>query len=291
MNINSTNLEDLVNSALEKQDSFIKNLSNLIRFDDTNISVNIDGGSAVPSRYIILATDSRDKNYYIKMPKLKRYTSYGNRSDCDALAWLVNHFLKFNTVPMTVSLQQHAKTVNKYIYDINIRQQLALFYDKYEYLGSTIQELIESTVDIENNKKVDISSAHKAILLNIILGRNDADIHNSVVTTNGLVYDVDNELIGGVTTGYWLIPKVKHSTISQDIIDQLLSCDIPNLLKVYRLASLSIPDYMNDIITNICDNYCRLVSFVSSVPTVKVSDLMTESFYKLPKLEIECNTQ
>lgn len=76
---------------------------------------------------------------------------------------------------------------------------------------------------------IQLKQAQKVVFFNWIAGRGDSEKFNSVITKEGNVLEIDNELtfydLKGIPTKHWLLglEKIGNAPIDKELIDQILS--------------------------------------------------------------------
>lgn len=117
---------------------------------------------------------------------------------------------------------------------------------------------------------LNMDSVYQAILFNMIVGRHDAGLQNSVIVdgcdeVQAWLMDIDNEYIGYDRTDYWLIPLFMNCIIPRTVIDKLLKCNLQPLVDTIG----------TDRCTVIVNNFNRLAAMLSQLTVTRQSTTIT----------------
>lgn len=239
-------------------------------------------------RWIItVGNATQESKIFVKKPYNVRARLRFPLAKSEQLAFLVSHRLDLHVVPTTLAVECCKKTIQKRFPAEFSKFLQNGFDDTCE--GVVIQEGVprspeqlhmDETIPASSlSLSLDMDQIHRAIILNIILGKVDAARRNTVVDEHQRVMEIDNEEIGRGKTSTWMFIPFSHTVIDKKIINDILRYDVSVIEDIF--SDMEYFDFPEEFMANIKGNFTRLHEFLlpRRDSEVKVSDL-EESFYE-----------
>ena len=176
-------------------------------------------------RIVFIGQDADERDLlFVKIPSGRYKEVQMQSAKNEDLSFRIAHALNLDVVPPTRTLGRAeielcAPYVAKFPLHVDccvIQAPVNLAAEQYH---------LEIPLESSKLKALDVNQVHKAILLNIILGRHDGRACNTVIDAQNRVMEVDNERIGLRTTDTWLIDSFEHTTLSPELVDSILKLD------------------------------------------------------------------
>lgn len=163
-------------------------------------------------------------NLVLKIPKYKGLPANRN----EYAAYIISKRLGLDAAPFCALINDQKKQIEQekalFRQHPGLKKVIADRFGAAQFM--ILQEYVPK--DIDCDMKVDIENAHKVLFFNIIIGRRDLKIENSMADENGHVWEVDNNFIGNNFIGneeHWLmrVNNVQDCPISDGLLDHMLS--------------------------------------------------------------------
>lgn len=184
------------------------------------------------SRGIVIGYDENGKNpVFIKAATpAVGHTENQPQAKHEQLAFIISERFDLKVVPPTIALENYQEQeIDHMLPNIVLEKTKS---DTHSYNGVVIQEGVSNCS--KQPGRVDRTQVQKAILLNVLLGRGDAGIQNTVITNTGECMEVDNEYLGSEETNSWLCTHYEDQIFDGEIIRQFLSHPTAILEDIFR---------------------------------------------------------
>jgi hypothetical protein len=238
----------------------------------TLTSIIHKSGQYQVTRYLQLGYKDKEIVLFVKVPSWKLYHRIKSKAALDQLAFLISHYLKLNVVPVTIALEGYESIVKKYVPEKIYKR--CMMMEDYGFKGTIAQKVIK-TKDSEPNcdlTNVDLENIHRCLMFNIITGRKDARIDNSIVDLDNNLFEIDNEDIGFNTTDSWLLHKFKDDIINEKLVDHMLTFNVSIIDDVFdKMSQFTISNNIKKIIK---DNFLRVLTILRTNNNVTFKDLI-----------------
>lgn len=198
----------------------------------------------------IIEIGSNDKGVAILVRKYPQTQEQRFSAPDEELAYLISKKFKLNVVPPTC----YVKGQNPYV----LQQAVSLHRDTD---GACQFGLCNA------------KSRQRCLLFNIITGRHDAHIFNSLLDGNKMMHEADNEDIGFTTSDSWLFTHMGNETIDQDLIEGLMRFTVKDLDAVFADFALRHGPVNELMQQNIRANFLKLQQALSTVTPCTVASL------------------
>jgi len=265
-------IKSIKEKLVEKKLDLLMKISKINDLKPIKINGNYD--------HNILVYNNENSTIFLKSQK--------NNAILEELAYDISQVIGLDVVPTTVVCNTKDLLFDsKLIVKINA---LIIGYSKNIVIqGVNINSIDESKneekcIEYSHYKKVkelDMISAQKALLFNIIIGRKISHKVDSIVDIKNNIYEIDNYDIGNKNTNTWLfgLEQLENLEIDQKIKNDIIFSEkkLRFILDEYKFKH----KYNIDII-NIKNNYKKLKEILISKKTVKIKDLL--DFYYIKEL-------
>lgn len=210
-------------------------------------------------------------NWVIKIPTIQGKIPPMYRNEY--IAHQINEQFDLDVVPFVALLNDRGENVQKeselFKQHPSLKKQIT---DKFGSQLMILQEYLPNPINYEI--KFDKDNAHKILFFNMIVGRNDGRDVNSMMCSNGHIWEVDNDMLGNKCSSvivHWLYYDLKYASISEKILNHITS------LQPIALDELADVDKLLDTINS------NLASVQSAIKCLR-NQRQEVTFYKLINL-------
>lgn len=275
-------------------------------------------------REIVLgkSQDGKEQILIKQPPMSKNFLVRSRLAKQEQLAYLISERLGLKVVPAAVAIEGFKEEIDKI--SETVRKRLITGSGNERYQGVVIQEKINAHFILGHLEKKGVlfrviswclswfqclfsslslnqKQISKAILFNIVAGRTDGHVDNTVIDTNGKVMEIDNEYIGNGKTSSWLFSAFPDHILCKEVIDAFLETDssiIEDVFKDFERRYPKLPfwnardekfNIQDKSKSNILNNFERLQTFLNNNrnSVIKVQDLKQFEMGNLLKWETE----
>lgn len=245
------------------------------------------------TRNVRCGTDANGKKLvFVKI--VQQFSPYFSVPERDAdtinerLTYLISKKLSLHVVP-TTKVVSRAEVYNFFNDSEKIRSKLqdALYDERVNSVvlqravdTSKPQFHLDPRAEQNDLNMINKESILKAIIFNLVVGRRDVRVCNSVLDENLCVYEVDNEDVAHEPKRWeppcWLFRQFKNLEITDDIKDLILPQDPQTISLIFKKLASKGHVYNGEIVNKINHNYFKLQKFFAENKntSIKVSDLV-----------------
>ncbi len=163
-----------------------------------------------------------DSNICMKVPHPEHFTpTILYLMQCEFMMYQISHIWNFDVVPFTKVILHNSKEIEQIT-------EAFTKVNKGDHLYYPL--LIQKYIEPENlDRELDLVHAQKVLIFNWITGRQDRARTNSVVNSEGKIFEVDNELTFNTicvrTEPHWLLDSVEFPNIplKENLIEGILN--------------------------------------------------------------------
>ncbi len=241
------------------------------------------------TREIIMgSTPNQENAIFIKFPMGKHIFVRQKRAKNEQLAFLISHRLALNVVPITMALEGYEQLITSLVpqsISERLKQGMSPLNPlENNYAGVVIQEgllLHKNQLHVKKNPLMsfetfglDMDQVHRAVLFNLIVGRMDADRHNTIIDSSKKIMEHDNEKLGAKHSDSWLLNTFAETIISRKVLDDFLNHDVSLIKEVFQ--EMKQFDFEPTLEPLIIENFEKIHQFLSadSKNEIKVCDLV-----------------
>lgn len=175
-------------------------------------------------------------NLVVKVP------FYKMRNRNDYIAYVASEKLGLKAVPFTALINADELSNERVLEQHNgLKVVLA---EKFGENLMILQQFLPTAA--HNQCKIDVCNAHKVLFFNLIVGRSDTKSDNSMVDSQGQVWEIDHDFLGSRVCrsdidSHWLLDRVSvgKALISQDLIEYIVKMNPKIDLEVAGSENLS----------------------------------------------------